>query len=83
MSEKDLSREFKRLEHDMHEAARNLEFEKAAELRDKLKQLRAELFGVVEEDKVADAPSPAVPSPASGTRAGRRTRSARPAPDHQ
>ena len=83
MNEKDLSREFKRLEHDMHEAARNLEFEKAAELRDKLKQLRAELFGVVEEDKVADAPSPAVPSPASGTRAGRRTRSARPAPDHQ
>jgi len=52
MNEKELSREFKRLERDMHEAARNLEFERAAEMRDKLKQLRAQLFGVVEEDRI-------------------------------
>jgi len=57
LNEKDLSREFKRLERDMLEAARNLEFEKAAQLRDQLKQLRAQLFGVVEEDHV-DAGQP-------------------------
>ena len=52
MNEKELSREFKRLERDMHDAARNLEFERAAELRDQLKQLRVQLFGIVEEDRV-------------------------------
>jgi excinuclease ABC subunit B len=52
MNEKQLSREFKRLERDMHDAARNLEFEKAAQLRDQLKQLRLQLFGVVEEDRI-------------------------------
>ncbi len=52
MNEKELSREFKRIERDMHEAARNLEFEQAAELRDKLKQLRTRLFGVNEEDRI-------------------------------
>lgn len=52
MDEKQLSREFKRLERDMHDAARNLEFEKAAQLRDQLKQLRLQLFGVVEEDRI-------------------------------
>ena len=59
MTEKDLSREFKRIERNMHEAARNLEFERAAELRDKLKQLRGQLFGVVEEDRIdIETPSP-------------------------
>ena len=52
MNEKELSREFKRLEREMHDAARNLEFEKAAQLRDQLKQLRTQLFGVVEEDRI-------------------------------
>ena len=42
----------------MLEAARNLEFEKAAQLRDQLKQLRAQLFGVIEEDHVDDAGRP-------------------------
>jgi excinuclease ABC subunit B len=46
MSEKDLNREIKRVEKDMHDAARNLEFEKAAELRDKLKELKQVLFGI-------------------------------------
>ena len=40
MSEKDVSRELKRLEKEMLQAARNLEFEKATELRDQLKKLR-------------------------------------------
>ncbi len=44
MSEKDLTREVKRLEKEMLEAARNLEFERAAELRDRLKQLKERLF---------------------------------------
>ena len=40
MSEKDVSKEIKRLEKDMLQAAKNLEFEKAAGLRDELKKLR-------------------------------------------
>jgi len=44
MSEKDLARELKRLEKEMLEAARNLEFEQAARLRDQLKTLRERLF---------------------------------------
>jgi len=48
MSEKDLAREIRRVEKDMLDAARNLEFERAAELRDELKQLKQRLFiGVV------------------------------------
>ncbi len=46
MPEKDLERELKRIEKDMLDAARNLEFEKAAELRDRLYQLKEKLFGV-------------------------------------
>ncbi|MGO9446391.1 MAG: excinuclease ABC subunit UvrB [Thiobacillaceae bacterium] len=46
MSEKELNREIKRVEKDMVDAARNLEFESAAELRDKLKELRQVLFGI-------------------------------------
>ncbi|MEK7231320.1 MAG: UvrB/UvrC motif-containing protein, partial [Pseudomonadota bacterium] len=44
MSEKDLAREIRRVEKDMLDAARNLEFERAAELRDELKQLKQRLF---------------------------------------
>ena len=44
MREKDLTRELKRLEKEMLDAARNLEFERAAELRDQLKQLKQRLF---------------------------------------
>jgi len=46
MPEKDLERELKRLEREMLDAARNLEFEKAAELRDHLYRLKEKLFGV-------------------------------------
>ncbi len=51
MSEKDLAKEIKRLEKDMLAAAKNLEFEKAAELRDKLHNLKKQLFGVEEHDE--------------------------------
>ena len=46
LPEKDLERELKRLEREMLDAAKNLEFEKAAELRDHLYRLKEKLFGV-------------------------------------
>jgi excinuclease ABC subunit B len=46
MPEKDMERELKRLEREMLDAARNLEFERAAELRDRLYQLKEAMFGV-------------------------------------
>ena len=46
LSEKDLSREIKRLEKDMMTAAKNLEFEKAARLRDQMHALHKQAFGV-------------------------------------
>jgi excinuclease ABC subunit B len=44
MSERDMTRELKRIEKEMLTAARNLEFEQAARLRDQLKALRERLF---------------------------------------
>jgi excinuclease ABC subunit B len=46
MGGKDLERELKQLEKQMLDAAKNLEFERAAELRDRLVQLKEKLFGV-------------------------------------
>ncbi|GAA5168337.1 excinuclease ABC subunit UvrB [Viridibacterium curvum] len=45
MDEKALAREIKRLEKEMTEAAKNLEFEKAAAARDELFRLRQRAFG--------------------------------------
>ena len=53
MSEKDVSREIKRLEKLMLEHARNLEFEKAASARDQLSHLKAQVFGAAGHDQVA------------------------------
>jgi len=53
MSEKDVAREIKRLEKQMLEHARNLEFEKAARVRDQLALLREQAFGASGEDHVA------------------------------
>jgi excinuclease ABC subunit B len=51
MSEAQLAREIKAFEKQMHEAAKNLEFEKAAEYRDELKKLKNKLFvGFVEPE---------------------------------
>jgi excinuclease ABC subunit B len=45
LSEKQIAKEMKRLEKAMHDAAKNLEFEKAAEFRDQLKKLKAKFYG--------------------------------------
>lgn len=45
MSEKQVVKEMKRLEKAMHDAAQNLEFEKAAQFRDQLKKLKAQFYG--------------------------------------
>ncbi|MNX50583.1 UvrABC system protein B [compost metagenome] len=53
MSEKDIAREIKRLEKQMLEHARNLEFEKAARVRDQLALLREQAFGASGGDNIA------------------------------
>ena len=50
MSEKQLAREIKQLEKQMLEYARNLEFEKAAEARDRLAELKRNFFGASPEE---------------------------------
>jgi excinuclease ABC subunit B len=45
MSERDVSREIKRLEKQMLDHAKNLEFEKAAQVRDQLSLLKEQVFG--------------------------------------
>jgi excinuclease ABC subunit B len=52
MSEKQLAREIKRLEKQMLDYARNLEFEKAAEARDRLVELKRGVFGASPEESV-------------------------------
>ena len=52
MSEKDISREIKRLEKLMMEHARNLEFEKAARVRDQLAILKEQAFGAPGNDNI-------------------------------
>ncbi|OGS72801.1 MAG: excinuclease ABC subunit B [Gallionellales bacterium GWA2_60_142] len=44
MSEKEVAKEITRLEKEMLQAAKNLEFERAADLRDQLKKLREAVF---------------------------------------
>jgi excinuclease ABC subunit B len=62
LSEKDLAREIKRVEKEMLEHARNLEFEQAAAKRDELRRLKERLFGPGEGAAVEAAP------PAAGVR---------------
>ncbi|MET0919286.1 MAG: excinuclease ABC subunit UvrB [Burkholderiales bacterium] len=45
LSEKQVSKEIRRLEKQMFEHAKNLEFEKAARVRDQLAQLKEQVFG--------------------------------------
>ncbi|MFT4243375.1 MAG: excinuclease ABC subunit UvrB [Acidovorax sp.] len=52
MSEKDVAREIKRLEKQMLEHARNLEFEQAARVRDQLAHLKNQAFGAPGRDAV-------------------------------
>jgi excinuclease ABC subunit B len=53
MTEKQMLKEIKQVEKTMLDAARNLEFEKAAELRDKLKKIRSVFYGA----EVPDLPA--------------------------
>ena len=52
LSEKQITKEMKRLEKAMHDAAKNLEFEKAADFRDQLKKLRVKFYGAEMPDFV-------------------------------
>lgn len=52
LSEKQIAKEMKRLEKAMHDAAKNLEFEKAADIRDQLKKLRVKFYGAEMPDLV-------------------------------
>jgi excinuclease ABC subunit B len=52
MSERDVAKEIKRLEKQMLEHARNLEFEKAARVRDQLTLLKEQAFGAPGSDNV-------------------------------
>ena len=61
MSEKDIAREIKRLEKLMMEHAKNLEFERAAQVRDQLGILKEQAFGASgRENVVALVPAAAV-----------------------
>jgi excinuclease ABC subunit B len=52
LSEKDIAKEIKKLEKQMMEFARNLEFEAAASARDQLNRLRALTFGAAPKDSL-------------------------------
>ena len=56
LSEKDLGKRIKLLERQMLEHARNLEFEKAARVRDQLAALREQAFGAPGSDNVVSLP---------------------------
>jgi len=65
MSEKDLGKRIKLLEKQMLEHARNLEFEKAARVRDQLALLREQAFGAAGHDSNVVPLSVPVPVPVS------------------
>jgi excinuclease ABC subunit B len=71
MSETDLAKEIRRLEKQMLEHARNLEFEQAGQVRDQLRLLKERLFGMAAGELPgipAQAPSAAKPVPAASGR---------------
>jgi len=57
LSEKDLGKRIKLLERQMLEHAKNLEFEKAARVRDQLAALREQAFGAPGSDNVVSLPA--------------------------
>lgn len=67
MSEKDLGKRIKQLEKQMLEHARNLEFEKAARVRDQLAHLREQAFGAPGTDNIV-LPGPATAPVPKGRR---------------
>jgi len=72
MGEPELAREIKRLEQDMLEHARNLEFEQAAQARDRLRELKDRLFGVSKRDVTARDEQSARPASPAKRAGGRR-----------
>ncbi|HLD09986.1 MAG TPA: helicase-related protein, partial [Methylophilaceae bacterium] len=54
LSEKQIIKEMKRLEKAMHDSAKNLEFEKAADFRDQLKKLKVKFYGAEMPDDLAN-----------------------------
>ena len=54
LSEKQILKEIKRMEKAMHDSAKNLEFEKAAEMRDALKKLKIQFYGAEVPDGLGD-----------------------------
>jgi excinuclease ABC subunit B len=77
MDETQLAREIRRLEQEMLEHARNLEFEQAAQARDRLREFKDRLFGVSKRDAAGadeDITRPA-PGKVAKRAAGRRQRS--------
>ena len=62
LSERDLGKRIKLLERQMLEHARNLEFERAARVRDELSTLREQAFGASVSDNVVSLP-PGSPTP--------------------
>jgi excinuclease ABC subunit B len=77
MDEGDLAREIKRLEKDMLEHARNLEFEQAAQARDRLRELKDRLFGVAQRDAISALESARVPAPEKVAKRARGRQGAR------
>jgi len=60
MNEAQLAKEIQRLEKSMLEAARNMEFEQAAQYRDEIKNLRRKLFiGIIDPDEIREVPQTA------------------------
>ncbi|BCM25193.1 excinuclease ABC subunit UvrB [Methyloradius palustris] len=53
LSEKQILKEIKRIEKAMHDSAKNLEFEKAADYRDQLKKLKAKFYGADVPDEIS------------------------------
>ncbi|HZV99767.1 MAG TPA: excinuclease ABC subunit UvrB [Methylophilaceae bacterium] len=54
LTEKQVLKEMRRLEKAMHDSAKNLEFEKAAEFRDQLKKLKIKFYGAEIPDDLAN-----------------------------
>ncbi len=52
LSEKQIIKEIKRIEKAMHDSAKNLEFEKAADFRDQLKKLKVRFYGAEMPDLI-------------------------------
>jgi excinuclease ABC subunit B len=63
LSETDLAKEIRRVEREMLEHARNLEFEQAARLRDELRILKDRLFGTATASLAGEAEPAAATAP--------------------